>query len=111
MLCSAVIQPLVARGGRWVVDAAACPVLVPLTSLGRRAVATEGSGAQAGSFTIGAADRAAGGPRLRATCLSEELFAVRGPGDTDGAEGPVMSIKVTELREELERGERQRRAQ
>ena len=47
-LCSAVIQPL---------------VLVPLTSLGRRAVAMEASGAQARSSAIGAADRrrAAGG--------------------------------------------------
>ena len=103
-LCSAVIQPLVSRGGRWVVDAsAACPVLVPLTSLGRRAVAAEGSGAQAGSFAIGAADRAAGGPRLRATCLSEELFAAVG---MQAVRKTLMSMKVTELKEELEaRGE------
>ena len=104
MLCSAVIQPLVARGGRWVVDASAsCPVLVQLTSLGRRAVATKGSGAQAGSFAIGAANRAAGGLRLRATCLSEELFASVA---MQAVRKDLMSMKVTELKEELEaRGE------
>ena len=92
-LCSAVIQPL---------------VLVPLISLGRRAVATEASGAQAGSSAIGAADllarrRRAGGPRLRATCLSEELFAGVG---MQVVRKDLMSMKVTELKEELERGER-----
>ena len=82
---------------------AACPVLVPLTSLGRRVVATEGSGAQAGSFAIGAADRAAGGPRLHATCLSEELFAAAA---MQAVRKDLMSMKVTELKEELEaRGE------
>jgi hypothetical protein len=65
------------RLGRRQPAGAAGPVLVPLTSLGRRAVATEGSGAQAGSFAIGAADRAAGGPRLRATCVPER-GALRG---------------------------------
>ena len=56
---------------------AACPVLIPLLSLGRRAVVvTEGSGARSGSFAIAAAALAAGGPKLRTTCLTEDLFAV-----------------------------------
>ena len=48
--CSAVILPLVERGGRWVADrSVARPVLVPLLSLGRQVVASEGGGASAGS--------------------------------------------------------------
>ena len=87
-------------------------MLVPLTSLGRRAVATEASGAQAGSSAIGAADllarrRRAGGPRLRATCLSEELFAAPA---MQTVQKDLVSMKVTELKEELERGERQKQA-
>ena len=61
-------------------------------SIGRRVVATEGSGAQAGSFAIGAADRAAGGPRLHATCLSEELFAAAA---MQAVRKDLMSMKVT----------------
>ena len=73
----------------------------------RRSLATEGSSSQAGSFLaasrIGAADRAAGGPRLRATCLSEELFAAAG---MQTVQKDLMSMKVTELKEKLEaRGE------
>ena len=51
--CSAVILPVAERDGRWVADhSVACPVLVPLLSLGRRVLATEGAG-----------DRAGGAPR------------------------------------------------
>ena len=105
-LCSVVIQPLVARGCRWVVNSSvACPVLAPLTSLGWRAVATEGGGAQADSFAIGAADRTVGGPRLRATCLREELFAAASMEVVLKLKD-LMNMKVAELKEELEaRGE------
>jgi len=96
----------VARGGRWIADASvSCPVLVPLTSLGRRVVATEGDGARADSFAIAAAPaaRAAGGTQLRATCLSEELFAAAA---MEAVQKDLMAMKVTELKEELEaRGE------
>ena len=56
------------------------------------------------SFSIAAADRAAaGGPRLRATCLSEELFAAAA---MEAVQKDLMAMKVTELKEELEaRGE------
>ena len=96
-----------ARGRRWIADASvACPVLVPLTSLGRRVVATEGDGARADSFAIAAAPaaRAAGGRQLRATCLrSEELFAAAA---MEAVQKDLMAMKVTELKEELEaRGE------
>ena len=85
-------------------------MLVPLTSLGRRAVATEGSGSQAGTASRSGrptsprrARRTAGEPRLRATCLSEELFAAAG---MQTVQKDLMSMKVTELKEELEaRGE------
>ena len=81
----------------------ACPVLVPLTSLGRRVVATEGDGSRAGSFAIAAAGCAAGGPQLRATCLSEELFAAAA---MEAVQKDLMDMKVDELKEELEaRGE------
>ena len=54
-------------------------------------------------LSIGAADRAAGGPRLHATCLSEELFAAAA---MQAVRKDLMSMKVTELKEELEaRGE------
>ena len=50
---------------RWVPDRTrARPTLVPLLSLGRRVVATEGSGAQAGTFSMAVADAAAGGSAL-----------------------------------------------
>ena len=63
--CSAVILPLVERGGRWVADrSVARPVLVPLLSLGRQVVASEGGGASAGSYAIAADAQAAGGPAL-----------------------------------------------
>ena len=53
---------------RWVPDRTrARPTLVPLLSLGRRVVATEGSGAQAGTFSMAVADAAAGGSALMPT--------------------------------------------
>ena len=47
-------------------------------------------------MSIGAADRAAGGPRLHATCLSEELFAAAA---MQAVRKDLMSMKVTELKE------------
>ena len=74
--CSAVILPLVECSDRWVADrSVARPVLVPLLSLGRRVVASEGQGASTGSFAVAADAQAAGGPVLRTTYLSEDLFA------------------------------------
>ncbi|KOO30832.1 hypothetical protein Ctob_013295 [Chrysochromulina tobinii] len=98
--CSAVILPLVRRSsGQWVADrSVARPVLVPLLSLGRCVVASEGSGNRAGSFTIAAADQAAGGPTLRTMSLSEDLFAAAA---MKAVEKDLMDMKVTELKEEL----------
>ena len=99
--CSAVILPLVERDGRWVADhCIASPVLVPLLSLGRHVVVTEGSGACAGSFSVATADLAAGGPQLHTTYLTEDLFeAAR---DARVVEKDLMAMKVAELKEELE---------
>ena len=56
-----------------------------------------------GRFVIAAADRAAGGPRLRATRLREELFAALA---MQAVQKDLMSMMVTELKDELEaRGE------
>jgi hypothetical protein len=98
--CSAVILPLVRRSsGQWVADrSVARPVLVPLLSLGRCVVASEGSGNRAGSFTIAVADQAAGGPELRTMNLSEDLFAAAA---MNAVEKDLMEMKVTELKEEL----------
>ena len=97
--CSAVVLPLEKQGGRWVADCArARPVLVPVLSLGRRAVATAGAGAQAGSFSIALATVAAGGPRLRAATLREELFASDKMLVVSAA---LMDMKVPELKQEL----------
>ena len=53
--------------------------------------ATEGSGVHAGSYSLGAADREAGGPQLRTTYLSPEQFEAaameRGEQGSDGDEG------------------------
>ena len=59
--CLAVVLPLVKASGRWSPDRTKAPVLVPLVSLGRRAVATEGTGVRAGTFAMRLADEAAGG--------------------------------------------------
>ena len=102
--CSAVVLSLVQQGGRWVVDCTrARPVLVPVLSLGRRVVATAGTGAQAGSFSIVLATVAAGGPQLRAATLREELFAA---SEMLVVSVALMDMKVPELKQELgERGE------
>ena len=101
----AVVLPLVeASPGRWVANwTKAPPAVVPLLSLGRRAVATEGSGAHTDTFSLRLADAAAGGQELHATSLSPELFAAAAmwAGTKD-----LLAMKVAELKEELEaRGE------
>ena len=102
--CMAVVLPLVNTAGRWAPDRTqAPPTLVPLLSLGRRVVATEGSGAQAGMFSMAVADTAAGGSALTPTYLSADLFEGGGAG---GLTKDLLAMKVTELKEELEaRGE------
>ena len=62
-----VTSALLAKGARdrWAPDRTkAPPVLVPLLSLGRRVVATEGTDARAGTFSIKLADVVAGGLEL-----------------------------------------------
>ena len=101
-LCTAVVLPLVKRLGRWAADRTkAPPVLVPLLSLGRRAAATEGSGARASTFALRLADVAAGGQELQATSLSADLFAAAA---MQAVEKDLMAMKVAELKEELEAG-------
>ena len=73
-------------------------MLVPLLRLGRCVEAREGSGNRAGSFTIAAADLAAGGPALRTMNLSEDLFAAAA---MNAVQKDLMEMKVTELKEEL----------
>jgi hypothetical protein len=64
-----------AQTGRWAPDRTKVPpVLVPLLSLGRRTVATEGGGARSGTFSMSLAAVPAGGPELQATHLSADLF-------------------------------------
>ena len=71
-------------------------VLVPLLSLGRRAIATEGGGARSGTFSFALAAVPAGGPELQPAHLSPDLFeaaairvvnrqgpALGGPGSHD----------------------------
>ena len=99
-LCSAVIMPLVCMQGRWVPDAEkAPPVLVPLLSLGRRVVATEGTDATAGTFAVAAAPAVVGGPALLPTCLTTDLFEASA---MHAVKKDLMAMKVTELKEELE---------
>ena len=98
--CSAVIFPLVKQGTQWVADCSvASPVLVPLLSLGRRVVASEGSGDRSGSFSIAAAAQTAGGPQLHATFLTEDMFAA---AEMRAVTVDLMKMKVAELKEELE---------
>ena len=78
-------------------------MLVPLLSLGRRVVVTEGSGACAGSFSVAADDLAAGGPQLHTTYLTEDLFEAAA---MRVVEKDLMAMKVAELKEELARGTR-----
>ena len=76
---------------------------MPLLSLGRCAVATEGGGARAGTFSMGLAAVPAGGPALQAVHLSADLFEAAAMKAVDK---DLLSMKVGELKEELEaRGE------
>ena len=95
----AVIAPLVERAGQWLPDRSRAPLLVPVLSLGRCMAATEGSGAQAGSYSLAVADREAGGPQLRTTYLSPELFEAAA---MEAVSKDLMEMKVAELKEELE---------
>ena len=103
--CSmAVVLPLVKVSGRWVPDRTkAPPVLVPLLSLGRRAIATEGSGARSATFSFALAAVPAGGPELQQVHLSADLFEAAAMRVVDK---DLMEMKVAELKDELEaRGE------
>ena len=103
-VCSAVVAPLVCDAqGRWRRASDACPLLVPLTSLGRRVVASASADGLSDSYTIAAAPAAAGGPQLRTASLPPELFQAGGDGEL---EQDLMTMKVVELRAALEaRGE------
>ena len=103
-VCSAVVAPLVCDAqGRWRRAPETCPLLVPLTSLGRRVVACAGAGARSDSYVIAAAPAAAGGLQLRPASLPLELFQAGGDG---GLDLDLMTMKVVELRAALEaRGE------
>ena len=89
---------------RWVPDRTkAPPVLVPLLSLGRRAIATEGSGARSATFSFALAAVPAGGPELQQVHLSADLFQAAAMRVVDK---DLMEMKVAELKDELEaRGE------
>ena len=69
------VLPLIEREDSWVADpSVAGPVLVPLLSLGRRVLASEGSGESTDTFSFSAAELVAGGLQLYATCLTERMF-------------------------------------
>ena len=92
----AVVQMLVERAdGHWEV-ARACPMLVPVLSLGRHVLLSEGSGALAGTFALSAPAVAAGGPQLRETCLSSDLF------EASAMQAVQKDLMVRELKEDLE---------
>ena len=64
------VLPLVEQSdGRWVTrdSRLASAVLVPALSLGRRVLASRGSGADAGTLSLAEADMPAGGPALFGT--------------------------------------------
>ena len=98
------VLPLVKVSGRWAPDwTRAPPVLVPLLSLGRRAIATEGGGARSGTFSFALAAEPAGGPELQPAHLSPDLFEAAA---MKAVEKDLLAMKVGELKEELEaRGE------
>ena len=62
-------------------------------------VATEGSGAQEGTFTIAAAATASGGPALLATYLTTDLFEAAA---MIAVNNDLLEMKVAELKDELE---------
>ena len=80
-------------------DQGAAAVLVPLLSLGRRAIATEGGGARSGTFSFALAAVPAGGPELQPAHLSSDLFEAAAMRVVDK---DLMAMKVAELKEELE---------
>ena len=84
--------------GRWRRAPEACPLLVPLTSLGRRVVAC--AGADSYAYAIAAAPAGGGGPQLCAASLpAPELFQAGGDGEL---EQDLMAMKVVELRAALD---------
>ena len=98
--CMAVVLPLIKTSGQWAPDRTkAPPVLTPLLSLGRRVVATEGSGARASTFSMRLAEVAAGGQELRVTTLSSSLFEAAA---MKAVSKDLMAMKVDELKVELE---------
>ena len=60
---------------------------------------SEGSGALAGTFALSAPALAAGGPQLRETCLSSDLFEASA---MQAVQKDLMDMLVRELKEELE---------
>ena len=74
-------------------------MLVPVLSLGRHVLLSEGSGALAGTFALSAPAVAAGGPQLRETCLSSDLFEASA---MQAVQKDLMEMLVRELKEELE---------
>ena len=99
-ICSAVVLPLVDVEHSPVcwTRAKVAPMLVPALSLGRRVVATEGGGAQAGTFSLTPALTPGGGRLLCTVCLEPELFeaVAMQVGSKD-----LMAMRVVDLKEEL----------
>ena len=92
-------MPLVKCGGRWVSDRTqAVGCLIPVLSLGRRVVATEGVGQQSGTYSVAEASVIAGGPVLRAISLYGALFDASA---MDEVRVDLMIMKVAELKDEL----------
>ena len=85
-------------------------MLVPLLSLGRRAIATEGSSAQSGTFSFALAAVPAGGPELQPAHLSTDLFKAASDERMRVVNKDLTEMKVAELKEELEARARERRA-
>ena len=99
--CVAVVSSLVRCGDEWV-RSDARPVLVPLTSLGRRVVVSASETA-ADAFAVAEAAVRAGGPRLRPLTLGSDEF---GAAVMRAVSKGLMAMTVAELKEELEaRGE------
>jgi hypothetical protein len=95
--CSAVVAPLVRRGDEWV-RSGTRPVLVPLTSLGRR-VDVSASEMTADGLSVAEADERAGGPRLRPLTVSSEDFGAEMMLVVSKA---LMAMTVDDLKTELE---------
>ena len=101
MIESTATLSLVRCGDEWA-RSDARPVLVPLTSLGRRVVVSASETA-ADAFAVAEAAVRAGGPRLRPLTLGSEEF---GAAVMWAVSKGLMAMTVAELKEELEaRGE------